>query len=130
MYQEQLCKEAAEAAASTASQRNVDEDMLELVSVTLPETDNAADSRYTKGSSNFERYIFDLDERDVQLGNALGSKYSGKNAWDGEHDKVERMALQLGSISGKDRCLYGLLIYLTQCRSNVIPFNVTKSENM
>jgi len=102
VYQEQLRKEAAEAAASTAGRSNVDEDMPELVSVTPPETDSAADSRYTKGSSSFERYIFDPDERDVQLGNAPGSKYGGKNAWDGEHDEVERMALQLGSISCKD----------------------------
>ena len=54
VYQEQLRKEAA---ALSAKQSTVDEDMPELVSVTLPETDDVAAISHTGGSYSFERYI-------------------------------------------------------------------------
>ena len=67
MYQEQLCKEAAGVAVSTADQDNVNDDMPKLISVTPPELENVAAMRHTEGSSSFKRSILNPDEVGAQL---------------------------------------------------------------
>jgi hypothetical protein len=91
-------------AAALAGDLNTDDDMPELKSVTPP---NMTATNGHNSCTSFEKYIFDLDETGILLGkqvdaSAAGSSNGSSKAHSEEVDEVERMALQIGSISRQD----------------------------
>ena len=100
VFDKQLCKEAAALLAN----QNADGDMPELVSVTPLDGDDVGVTNHNKGSFSFDKFIFNLDKKEVQVGkqtDTLGGPGSGSKVCDDleERGEVERMTLQLGSIS-------------------------------